>query len=317
MIPGSCTVSRSSRIQAGIPCPGSSSPERGLDSESASGSAFSEDMGGAGITGDTTGTAEQRSTTTTPTSLTAERSSIATTSIAATSTMATRSREADLAAEVRGSTGLRRLTFSQEHARAHSVALITAETSEAFPPAGGQALEVAPVEAVFMPAVVDDIGDRLYACVKLVENSKTERKTMLHRISIFVQLECQGFVRFAVSILFALSLGCSPAPMFAQEPGQRTFASAEDAASALFAAMQVQDEQFSLSILGPAGKDVISSGDPVEDSDTRASFVVKYQEMHRFVTEANGTITLVVGAENWPFPIPLVRNNGSWYFDTA
>ena len=168
-----------------------------------------------------------------------------------------------------------------------------------------------------MAAVVDDIGDRLYACVKLVENSKTERNTMLHRISIFVQLECQGFVRFAVSILFALSLGCSPAPMFAQEPGQRTFASAEDAASALFAAMQVQDEQFSLSILGPAGKDVISSGDPVEDSDTRASFVVKYQEMHRFVTEANGTITLVVGAENWPFPIPLVRNNGSWYFDTA
>ena len=168
-----------------------------------------------------------------------------------------------------------------------------------------------------MAAVVDDIGDRLYACVKLVENSKTERNTMLQMISDFVQLECQGFVRFAVSILFALSLGCSPAPMFAQEPGQRTFASAEDAASALFAAMQVQDEQFSLSILGPAGKDVISSGDPVEDSDTRASFVVKYQEMHRFVTEANGTITLVVGAENWPFPIPLVRNNGSWYFDTA
>jgi hypothetical protein len=71
-----------------------------------------------------------------------------------------------------------------------------------------------------------------------------------------------------------------------------------------------------LSILGPAGKDVISSGDPVEDSDTRAGFVVKYQEMHRFVTEPNGALTLVVGAENWPFPIPLAKNNGSWYFDT-
>jgi hypothetical protein len=66
--------------------------------------------------------------------------------------------------------GLRLLTFSLEHAPGRSVALITAETSEAFPPAGGQALEVAPVEAVFMAAVVDDIGDRLYACVKLVEN---------------------------------------------------------------------------------------------------------------------------------------------------
>jgi hypothetical protein len=168
-----------------------------------------------------------------------------------------------------------------------------------------------------MAAVVDDIGDRLYACVKLVGNSKTERNTMLHRISIFVQLEFKSFVRFAVSILFALSLGYWPAPMFAQEPGQRTFASAEDASRALFDAMQAQDEQAPLSILGPAGKYVISSGDPVEDSDARASFVVKYQEMHRFVTESNRTVTLVVGAENWPFPIPLVKNNDSWYFDTA
>ncbi len=140
---------------------------------------------------------------------------------------------------------------------------------------------------------------------------------MLQMISDFVQLKCQGFVRFAVSILFALSLGCSPAPMFAQEPGQRAFASAEDASRALFDAMQAQDEQAPLSILGAAGKDVLSSGDPQEDLDSRVSFVVKYQEMHRFVTETDGTVTLVVGAENWPFPIPLVKNNGSWYFDTA
>src|SRR5258708_2246135 len=161
MIPGSCMVSRSSHIQAGIPCRESSWPEWGLELESASESAFSEDMGGAGITGDTTGTAGQGSTTTTPTSLTAERSSIATTSIAATSTMATRSTEANLAAEVRGSTGLRLLTFSQEHAPGRSVGLITAETSEAFPPAGGRALEVAPAAVVFM-AAVDDIADRMY-----------------------------------------------------------------------------------------------------------------------------------------------------------
>src|SRR6266436_5706658 len=140
---------------------------------------------------------------------------------------------------------------------------------------------------------------------------------MLHRISIFAQLECKGFVRFAVSVLLALSLGCSFAPTFAQQPGQRTFASAEEAASALFAAMQVQDEQFPLSILGPAGKDVISSGDPVEDSDTRAGFVVKYQEMHRFVTEPNGALSLVVGAENWRVPIPLVKESGWWYLDTG
>jgi hypothetical protein len=139
---------------------------------------------------------------------------------------------------------------------------------------------------------------------------------MLHKISIFVQSECKNFVRFAVSVLFVLSLGCSSAPMFAQEPGQRTFVSAEDAGRAFFAAMQAPDDQPLLSILGPDGKDVVSSGDPIEDMDSRTEFVDKYQEMHRFATEANGAVTLVVGAENWPFPIPLVNNNGSWYFDT-
>jgi hypothetical protein len=75
--------------------------------------------------------------------------------------MATRSTEADLAAEVRGFTGLRLLTFSQEHAPARSVALTTVAMSEAFPPAGGRALEVVPMEVVFM-AAVDDIVERMH-----------------------------------------------------------------------------------------------------------------------------------------------------------
>jgi hypothetical protein len=139
---------------------------------------------------------------------------------------------------------------------------------------------------------------------------------MLHKVLIFVQSECKNSVRFAISLLFALSLGCSSAPMFAQERGQRTFASAEEASRALFDAMQAQNEQAALSILGQAGKDVLSSGDPQEDLDARTSFVVKYQEMHRFVREPGGTVTLVIGAENWPFPIPLVSNQDKWYFDT-
>jgi len=140
---------------------------------------------------------------------------------------------------------------------------------------------------------------------------------MLRKISIFVQFECKSFLRFAVSVLFALTLGCSSAPIFAQEAGQQTFPSAEDAGRALYDAMEAQDEQAPLSILGPAGKDVLSSGDPDEDLNARVGFVVKYQEMHRFVTEANGTVSLIVGAENWPFPIPLVNNHGTWFFDTA
>jgi Protein of unknown function (DUF2950) len=143
-----------------------------------------------------------------------------------------------------------------------------------------------------------------------------ERNTMLHKISIVGQLNWMNFARFTALVLLALFLGSSFMPALAQQPGQRTFTSREEASRALFAALQAQDEQSPLSILGPGGKDVLSSGDSAEDSDARVGFVVKYQEMHRFVTEPNGTVTLIIGAENWPFPIPLVNHHGSWYFDT-
>jgi Protein of unknown function (DUF2950) len=146
-----------------------------------------------------------------------------------------------------------------------------------------------------------------------------EKNIMLQRSPNFFHGECKTFARFTAAVLVALLLGCWFAPVFAQQPGQRTFSSPEDAGGALFTAMQEQGEQSPspLSVLGPAGKNVLSSGDPEEDADARVSFVVRYEEMHRFVTESNGTVTLVVGAENWPFPIPLVNNHGSWFFDTA
>jgi hypothetical protein len=73
--------------------------------------------------------------------------------------MATRSAETGLAAEVRRFTDLWPLTFNQDHAQGRSVGLITAEASEAFPPAGDQALEVCLGEVVPMLAAVDDITD--------------------------------------------------------------------------------------------------------------------------------------------------------------
>jgi hypothetical protein len=136
-------------------------------------------------------------------------------------------------------------------------------------------------------------------------------------ITKLVQCEWKWVARLAAGFLVALSVGGSSAPTLAQQPGQRTFASLQDASHALFVAMQSQDDQSVLNVLGPAAKEVLSSGDPAEDSDARVAFVVKYQDMHRFVTEPNGTVELVVGAENWPFPIRLVSNRGSWYFDTA
>jgi hypothetical protein len=117
----------------------------------------------------------------------------------------------------------------------------------------------------------------------------------------------------AVAILLT---ACFPARSMAQQAGQKTFSSAEDASNALVTAAQNNDEKAMLDILGPDGKQIVSSGDDAEDAESRAHFVERYQQMHRLVKEADGTTLLYIGAENWPTPIPLVNNSSSWYFDT-
>src|SRR5580698_738791 len=116
-----------------------------------------------------------------------------------------------------------------------------------------------------------------------------------------------------IAVLLAVCLSIRSA---AQQPGQRTFSSPEDAGNALFTAIQSNDEKTMLDILGRDGKQIVSSGDEAEDTETRAQFVQKYQQLHRLVKEPDGTTTLYIGAENWPTPIPLVSKGSSWYFDT-
>jgi len=101
----------------------------------------------------------------------------------------------------------------------------------------------------------------------------------------------------------------------AQKSGPETFESPWKASSTLFQAVQNNDEEAVERILG-SGKEVTSSNDDIEDKLERERFSQKYQEMHRLVREPDGTTVLYIGAENWPFPIPLVSKNGAWYFDS-
>jgi hypothetical protein len=117
----------------------------------------------------------------------------------------------------------------------------------------------------------------------------------------------------AVAILL---IACFSKPSVAQQTGQKTFSSPEDASHALVTAAQSNDEKAMLDILGSNGKQIVSSGDDAEDAESRANFVKKYQEMHRLVKESDGTTVLYIGAENWPTPIPLVNKGNAWYFDT-
>jgi hypothetical protein len=148
----------------------------------------------------------------------------------------------------------------------------------------------------------------LAVCKRLeMEKSHMQRATLNFEKSYWA-----GLAGVAVIVL----MGCLVSPAEAQQAGQKTFSSAEEASEALVAAGRSNDEKAMLSILGADGKEIVSSGDEAEDAESRANFVEKYQEMHRLVKEPDGTTVLYIGAKNWPTPIPLVNKGGSWYFDT-
>ena len=115
------------------------------------------------------------------------------------------------------------------------------------------------------------------------------------------------------AIVAMLATNGAPSGM-AQQPGQPTFTSAAEAIQTLFQAVQSRNEQTIANILG-GPTDLTSSRDEGQDELDRELFVQKFQEMHRLAREADGSVSLYIGAENWPFPIPLVEKDGAWYFD--
>jgi len=99
---------------------------------------------------------------------------------------------------------------------------------------------------------------------------------------------------------------------------QTTFASPEDASKALLVAAKSDDQNALLGIFGQNSKDVISSGDATQDKETAAAVVSAYEVMNRWRKMDDNTKILILGADNFPFPIPLKKNDsGKWYFDTA
>jgi Protein of unknown function (DUF2950) len=135
--------------------------------------------------------------------------------------------------------------------------------------------------------------------------------------TFIVRLAC-GFASTVVLLLLMTLLlfvvGFAGSSL-AQDAHPKMFASPSEASDALFQAVQNRDEPALETILG-AGNEVTSSSDEEEDKLEREQFSQKYQEMHRLVQESDGSTVLYIGAENWPFPIPLVSKNSEWYFDS-
>jgi hypothetical protein len=130
----------------------------------------------------------------------------------------------------------------------------------------------------------------------------------------FDELALRGRVASAALVLCTL-LGMGSRLCLAGASSQTAFASPDEAGRALVSAVQQHDERSVMRVLG-GGSELISADDQTEGRLERERFVQKYQEMHRWVREFGGTRVLYIGAENWPFPIPLVSRNGQWQFDS-
>jgi hypothetical protein len=118
-------------------------------------------------------------------------------------------------------------------------------------------------------------------------------------------------IRGSFLLLIAAFLGLSAPPALAQE----RFAAPEAAVKALLEAARSGDSNAIARVLGPAGQPIVNSGDPVADNNVRKDFVSAFDAKHAIEPEGDGTQTLLIGDNDWPFPIPLVTNAGQWHFD--
>lgn len=122
----------------------------------------------------------------------------------------------------------------------------------------------------------------------------------------------------ALTVLTTSLTSCNKSQKGTSETAaQKTFASPADAGAALFEAARAGDQNALLAIFGPDGREILFTGDEVEDKNHMQDFVAAYGLMNRWGKIKGGQI-LYIGADNYPFPIPLAQNSsGQWYFDTA
>ena len=120
-------------------------------------------------------------------------------------------------------------------------------------------------------------------------------------------------IRVVAAVVIAIFglVGTSPTAA-----AQKSFATADEAVKTAIAAARSNSEKDLLAIFGAQANDLLSSGDPVADKERRANFLAAYDQKNRLVTEGENMI-LVIGNNDWPFPIPIVKKSEGWVFDAA
>ncbi len=119
------------------------------------------------------------------------------------------------------------------------------------------------------------------------------------------------------TLLTVFLLGSLLLVALANAADQKTFATPDEAVQALVKASKDGNQEEMLAVFGDQGKDLVYSGDPVQDKARMQRFVKSYETKHVLVRKDANTRILQVGANDWPMPIPIVNDGGKWKFDTA
>jgi hypothetical protein len=123
------------------------------------------------------------------------------------------------------------------------------------------------------------------------------------------------YISFLVTAATVVMAASNPAAV----PMGKAFPTADAAAQALVTAAKANDVNTLAQILGPASKDILTTGDAVADRNARKQFAVRAAQKMRVVPSHGRTNVkeLLVGFDHWPLPIPIVQVGNNWYFDTA
>ena len=145
----------------------------------------------------------------------------------------------------------------------------------------------------------------------MISNANAAVRVTGHRLRASLTLAA-ALCLLACGMLLATAVGAatSTAPKTATVQ-QRAFASPEEAANALVAAVRAHDRKAVVAILGPGSDQWISSGDANADRAAGEQFVSQYDAKHAISSEGN-TRTLTIGTDDWPFAFPLVRSEERW-----
>jgi Protein of unknown function (DUF2950) len=136
------------------------------------------------------------------------------------------------------------------------------------------------------------------------------------RLNVKFSRSARCFGGVALGIVVAAACLAVSAAAIAAAPRQMNFASPEAAANALVAAARADKTANLEKILGPTGQKLIHSGDRVADKAGREKFVVDYAQKHSIERQSDTKAILIIGTNEWPFPIPLVKQGDAWHFDT-